>query len=279
MFLAYADESGFVGARPDPNQPIQALAALLVNTRRMHKTSAEFREILTILREHDIPLEELKAEEIYGGRGPWEHVDGEPRHRIFDIYLRWVESRGHKIVISLVDNQRFFDLKEEGSQIAAWLEVPYVAGALHVALAIQRKQQTWKENKGKTVLIYDEQLQYQNKVMEIVAQPSEKTDPYYKYGGKKERLDQIIDTAYYACSHFSILVQVADTIAFIARRHAELCSYGFDERFDGECTRIENWIERIQRHLIERRHVYPPGQVPIISFYKTIAPQPMPLYG
>lgn len=277
MYIGYVDESGFVGRARNPDQPLQAIACILPNAYNLHRTTDEFVEIITIFRKNNIPITELKAKEMYRGRGAWSKVPGEIRHRVFELYLKWLGDRRHKIILSLIDNNRFFDLKDGGSTIANHLGFPYVAGALQVALAIQKHHKGEKRNKGKTILIFDEQEGFENYVAELIAKPPEFTDDFYGYQPRDGiRLNQIIDTAYFVKSHHAHMVQVADAVAFVSRLHLELTVYGELEAYDGERESISSWFEMIRRRLITRGCVYPIDSHEICKFYRDVAPLNMP---
>jgi len=277
MYIGYVDESGYVGHARNPDQPVQAMACILPSAYNLHRTTDEFAVNLQILRDNNIPLAELKAEEIYRGRGAWKRVDGDIRHKIFSRYFSWLVNRKHKIILSLIDNNRFFALKDSGNQIADYLGFPYVAGALQIALAIQRHNQGQKKNKGKTILIFDEQRDFENTVEDLIAQPPEFTDVFYGYQAKnKGRLDQIIDTAYFVKSHHSYLIQTADTVAFVSRLYLQLTVYGMQESYSRELNRIQEWFDMIRGRLIPRTHVYPNGSDDIFKFYRSAAPHDMP---
>ncbi len=277
MYIGYVDESGYVGRTRNPDQPLQAMACILPNAYNLYRTTDEFALNLQTLRDNNIPLAELKAEQIYRGRGAWERVDGDMRHGIFSRYFDWLVNRKHKIILSLVDNNRFFDLKDSGDQIADRLGSPYVAGALQIALAIQRHNQGQKKNKGKTILIFDEQSEFEDTIEDLIAQPPEFTDVFYGYSSKdKIKLNQIIDTAYFVKSHYSYVIQTADTVAFVSRLYLQLRDDSMQESYSGELNRIEGWFNMIRGRLIPSAHVYPKGSDGIFEFYRSVVPCDLP---
>ena len=222
-------------------------------------------------------MEELKAEEIYRGRGPWATVDGNLRHEIFARYFHWLVSRKHRIVLSLIDNNHFFELKDDGDSIAQCLGFPYVAGALQLALAIQKYNQGKKKNKGKTILIFDEQTEFESMVQDLLSRPPEFTDGFYGYRSKdKIKLNQIVDTAYFVKSHYSFVIQTADTVSYATRHYLQLTRYGLDESYAGELSRISGWFNMILERLIPTKHSYPNKSGDIFEFYRRVAPNDMP---
>lgn len=277
MYIGYVDESGYVGKCMNPDQPVQSMACILPSAYNLHKTNNEFAYNLKILRQNNISLSELKAEEIYRGRGAWKNVDGEIRHKIFTGYFDWLVRRKHKIILSLIDNKRFFEMKENSNEIALSLYYPYIAGALHIALSIQKHNQAQGSNKGKTILIFDDQGEFENVVEDIIARPPDFTDGFYSYKAKDaDRLNQIIDTAYFVKSHYSYLVQAADTVAFVSRLYLQLTQYGLRESYSGELKQIRDWFKMIKNKLVSRSQVYPKGSNEIMKFYINIAPAEIP---
>jgi len=271
MFISYADESGYCGRKYNPKQPVQVFAAVVSNAYSIHKTRKEFSYNLKFLRKHKIHIRELKASEIYRGRGGWKRISAKTRHGIFERYFKWLRGRNHKIIISIIDQKPFFSTNNDISKI---LKVPYVAGAVHIALAIQRLHNNKKKNKGKTILIFDEQKKYQNNVSKIIAEPEAILLEYYKEGKRDDPLGQIIDTAYFTSSHYSFLLQVADTAAFVYRRYYELVKYEFKESYDGEQKKIERWIKILNKLKVPKSIVYPQRpQQEICKFYNYFLPQ------
>ena len=143
---------------------------------------------------------------------------------------------------------------------------------MHLALAIQRRHKDKRGNKGKTLLILDQQREFEKSVSRILSSPPPWTDGYYGCSTATKRLDQIIDTAYFVRSHHASFVQIADLIAYAARKYAEL-ETGETEKYEGELKKIETWYQEIiYPTLIERRHQFPPGDDALISYYKAWTP-------
>ena len=132
-----------------------------------------------------------------------------------------------------------------------------MSAALHIALQVQRHYRKEKSNKGKTFLVFDEHKRLAGPLAEMLFDPPSWTDEYYQRDKKREPLDQIVDSAFYAQSHHVGLVQVADLFAFIFRRYSELRDYALQEAFAGETERITRWVELIAARLIPGAHRWP----------------------
>jgi hypothetical protein len=146
------------------------------------------------------------------------------------------------------------DIGRFGSDLPAGYPDPlkdlWVAGAVHVALQLQRLHQQLEKNKGHTVLIFDENKAKADKLNEVLFAPPEWTEPYYDKRRKQEPLDQIIDSAFFTKSHHAGLAQVADLFAFAFRGYAELTEYGVAPEYAGELKDIDTIVQCLAPHLI-----------------------------
>ena len=276
MYLGYIDESGFVGHQPNAEQPVQVVACVLANVYNLHRTMDEFQGTIQFLRDRHIPLRESKAGDIYRGRHAW-HGVGIERHQVLTQHFQWLAARGHKLILSIIENQKFFDARNGGDPVATLFQAPYVAGAIHMALSVQKRHQAQKKNKGKTVLIFDEQQAFESRVEDLIGEPPEVTDAFYGYEGEGQRLSQILDTAFFAKSHFASLIQVADTVAFVAGAYLRLVQYGGEQAYVGELQRIIEWINVLRQHLVPASQVYPQRHSAVTDFFRNVAPDDLHL--
>ena len=275
MFLCYADESGFNGCKFNPRQPVQIVGAICPNVYNLHRTEDEFNLNLAILRQNSISVDELKAEQIYRGRGPWAGVAHEFRDQFIESYLTWLRNRNHKILISAFDNRKYFDFvaSHPDHLCVQALPYPYLGGALHVAMMIQKLHRGQGKNKGRTILVFDEQGEFENAVTNLIHDPPGFTDLFCNYNPSKDkgRFDQIVDTAYFVKSHHSCMAQLADIISYIARLHFELNHYGFDEAYDGEREKINRWYEIIEGKHVGYNIAFPHRQGTIFEFLRAVS--------
>ena len=104
-------------------------------------------------------------------------------------------------------------------------------------------------------------------------------DDYTKYEERPraktqvQRLDQIVDVPHFSKSHLSIMIQAADTVAYIVTRHLLLNSYKKSEKFNGESKQISGWFNRIKEMMIERFHLSPTGKDGSIEYYRELEPK------
>jgi len=265
MYLCYIDESGFCEKGYDSGQPIQVMAGIFPNLYNYHKSDIECKNFLKSINVK-IPVREIKAKDLYRGSGKWNGVPGEIRKKIIDFYLNWLIERKHKVIISAIDNKKFFDIKKNPkTNIVKTIKHPYILGGLHIALVIQSINRTKKENKGKTLLIFDEQYKYQSSLSEIIYEPPTFIDEFVTFEMKKDgrRLNQIIDTAFFVKSHHSTMAQVADLIAYLFRLYLLLNHYGKNEDFTGQKLEIDTWMKKIMKNFIIK---YKKSKSPFLDF-------------
>ena len=279
MYMCYVDESGHCGKKYNIEQPVEVLCGVLTDTTKLFKTQREHAEILQILKERNIPLEELKASEAYRGRKSWANVPHGVRDRVFELILVWAQERVCKYIVCPIDTKKFFDQKEAGCAISKNLCHPYETGAMNVVLAVERLQKTKKNNKGKTLIVFDEQKEHDKNILTLLEGDLSFTDSYTGYKPKPrakkqpQRLDQIIDVPHFSKSHLSVLIQIADWVAFIVNKYLFLTTYGEEEKYEGELEKITRWYLTIGESKIPHTHIDPPGKDFICKFFRTLRPE------
>ena len=279
MYIGYVDESGFVGEKRDPNQPVQVMACVLASDHNLGPTLGEYAQIMETVRKY-ISLRELKAQQVYGGTGPWKNVKEGIRYDVLETYINMLAGRHHRLVLSVVDNGAFFEQQQAGDDVAIRFGSPYVAGAMQLACAVQRIVSPNTGRKDRALLIFDEQRPFQARVQQLVAAPPECLRPLY--GGKPGQplLAQVIDTAYFVGSQYSPLIQTADIVAFVTRLHLQLTHYNMAKPADEGSQRIEHWFQRIKKRAAQSiAYTYPSprgDRTEICEFYQRIAPPAVP---
>ena len=269
MYLCYADESGYTGSKHDPQQPVQVMAAIFPNVYNFHRSDSEFRDVFEIIKKY-IPIAELKCEQIYRGRGSWRDVAPEVRDEVIEFYLNWISSRNHKFIVTAIDNGAYFDLRNQfpDDPFIQALPYPYLLAGLHTALVVQKLNRTKPKNKGKTLLVFDEQHEFADALTNLIFDPPNLIDDFVTFDEKKEncRLCQIIDTAFFVKSHQSSMAQVVDIVAYLVRLDLELRAYGVDEAYAGERDKIGGWISQIDDKFLPFNKVYPRKNKPFVKF-------------
>jgi hypothetical protein len=174
MKFCHADES-----LDDAGEKVQVMVGIVADAQRINRSRVEFSEIFELV-ERALPeaLKELKGSRISYGRGGWRDVPPEIRKDVFRWFCQWIGERKHQLAISAFDIARF------GERLPADYPPPLrdlsVAGALHIALQLQKLHQTIKKNKGHTVLIFDENKAKADRLNEILSAPPAWTETYYE---------------------------------------------------------------------------------------------------
>ena len=151
----------------------------------------------------------------------------------------------------------------------------WLASAMFTSALVQKKMQGVSNSKGLTVLIMDDN----QKEMPKLSGGLYTCEPWYdglyqcavtKKGKRvwvprkpKDRFDQIINTAFAIKSDHSSLVQVADAISYVYRRHLELKSA--DEAYAGEQAYYQSLIDILEPR---REKIGQTPDAPCVSFYQ-----------
>lgn len=278
MYVCYVDECGHCGKSYNPVQPVEVLCGVVSDATKLFKTQRELAVIVKFLNRRGIPLTELKASDAYRGRNHWSGVEPRVRDKIFEFMLKWAKERACKFIVCPVDTKVFFERKAAGCAFSTMLCHPYEVGALNVVLALQRHQNGKKNNKGKTLVIFDEQHGHDINVLRVLENDLSFTDGYTEYTPKpkkknqKPRLDEIIDVPHFSKSHLAVLIQLADWAAFIVYTYLLLKVYRHPEKYHGELAKIEKWYSQIGDSLVSHTAIDPPGKNDLCVYYKSLRP-------
>jgi len=275
MKVCYVDESG----NDNGNDPCLIMVGVVVDVHRLNRTRAEFAEIFDLIqRLFKDNLKELKGSKMIFGRDRWRKVDPDIRKRIAEFLCGWVVDRKHHLALAAIDRARLAANKPKELPLAFHDE--WLAGAMHIALQLQKHNQGTAKNKGNTFLILDDNKQKADPLSELLWEPDAWTDSYYGKGPKQERLDQIIDTTFSIKSHHAGLVQVADLFAFLIRRYAEMHDYGIAEAWKGERALIDGYVSTIAGRMLPRSTRWPARTSSACAgWYNSIAPDSLKALG
>ena len=251
MKFCYVDES-----LDNKGKLVQVMVGIVADAHRLSRSRQEFAEIFDLVSGvYPMALRELKGSRIFYGLGAWRKVTPDIRKAVFRLFCAWISDRKHHLALSAIDISRFNaglpgDFPNELNDL-------WVAGAVHVALQLQKAHQTLPKNKGQTVLIFDENKVKADKLNEVLFAPPSWTESYYNKQTAHEPLDQIIDSAFFTKSHHAGLVQVSDLFAFVFRRYAELTEYGGRPKYKGELKDIQGLVDRLMPRLLGKSHRWP----------------------
>jgi hypothetical protein len=249
--FCYCDESG------TGNEPIATMVGVLVDAGRMHLTKADWCELLELLnKDTRRPIKELHAADFYAGNGVWRGMDGPTRALVITEILDWLGERHHHIVYSSVNKALYREAYHQGN-VPRELRTIWRLLGFHLVLAVQRYSQPEKKNKGNTYFVFDNEVPEASRFPELIVTPPSWSDEYYGRGEKDDALNQVIDVPVFSDSKAVPLLQVADFLAFLLRRYAEIQEGLVPPKYRDEEDRIMCWAEQIQARSIGRAHVYP----------------------
>lgn len=278
MYICYADESGHCGKKSNPEQPVQVMCGVLSDLTKLSKTQRELAGIISDLNGSGVPLSELKGSEAYRGRGAWAEVPHAKRDRVYESILDWAAERKYKFIVCPIDSIVFFGAKNDGCADSKRFHFPYEASAMNVLLALQRYQQSKRNNKGRTIVILDEQRDHDAHLLELSSGDLTFTDSYTGCNAKSksksqpDRLDRIIDVPHFSKSQLTVLIQIADWAAFVVNTYLLLTVYKHDEAYKGELKKIEAWYKRIGDALVPHTAIDPPGQGELPAYFRSMRP-------
>jgi hypothetical protein len=266
MYICYVDESGHCGSKFNPDEPYEVMCGVLTDFTKLSKSQREHDLRLRIL---NVP--ELKASDAYRGRKDWSSVPPAQRDTLFDDLLAWADERGFRFIVSPIDSDRFFDLKATGCATSNRFGAPWQAAAMHVLLSVQRAQSGKDNNKGRTVIVFDEEPGHDVALLKLLEDDLAYTDCFTGYEPPKkgfpDRLNQIIDVPHFSKSHLAVLIQIADWAGFVINKGLLLRVAGLPEKYDGEAAKFERWYRGIERLRIPPSFTDPPRSKDPLSMY------------
>lgn len=176
-------------------------------------------------------LNELKTSRMVNGCGGWRHVEPATRKQLFRRLCGFLANVSGVGLLYVLDRERYASAGVDRPQ---WATTPWMTGAISIAMFAQSLNQVAKNNKGLTVLIFDDNKVELPKLSAFLVESCPDVDEFYGRSGKAEPFDHIVDTAFAIKSEQSELVQVSDACAYAIRRKAELELGGEEEAWKGE---------------------------------------------
>jgi len=268
--FCYIDESGM------GEEPYATMVGIVVDSQRMAPTKAEWAELLATLSGIvGRGIDEFHTHAFYPGNGIWRGIGGAERAEIIAAIIAWLEARKHHIVYSAVDKAAYARLQPADPRISEIGSIWRML-ALHVALAIQKKYQSEKKNKGHSVLVFDNREGDRKGFTNLMVNPPAWTDTYYARGKKQSPLDMIVDVPHFVDSKHVGLIQVADLLSYLLRHHIELHNGHRQENYAGEAARISDWVETALARTIGGTNIYPKrGRCAAGELFYACAPEPV----
>lgn len=250
MKFAYVDESG-----SNEEGDVFVMAGLLIDAYRLRKYTSRFDlELAAFLAKHPGAPTELKTKAFINGRGGWNTVAPDDRKQFLsDVCALAAE------VSSIYGFGMSFDLFDtacaSGAYTTPCARNYWALNGMFISGLIQKKMQGKPNNKGLTVLIFDDNKAHMPKVSDGLYLAEPWFDALYQQSKKvkgknqwrdmnqSQRFDHIINTAFAIKSQHSSLVQVADAVSYVYRRHLELATQ--PEAYAGEQAFYSNLVARL----------------------------------
>ena len=271
MKFIYVDESG---ARDQGD--VFVMCGLMVDAYKLRKKTADFdRRLEAIFTKHPGKREDFKTSRFINGKGGWRHVEADERKEFLRKVCELAVDGGGKVFgIALSFDAFDAAAAEDFSQPFGgnyWL-----GSAVFTACLVQKKMQVVKSSKGLTVVIMDDNKREMPQLSDELYRGNMWFDGLYQVQGKrrgktvwiqrskKDRFDQIINTAFAIKSDHSSMVQVADAISYVCRRSLELRSA--EEVWKGERDYYAELFSILER---SREKIGRCPNTSCVKFYKT----------
>lgn len=239
MKFIYVDESG-----GSDQSDVFVMCGLMVDAYKLRKKTADVAERLNELALMKPSDEfELKTKNFLEGKRGWNKIDGLTRQKIISNLIEGALEGGSEIFAIGVSFEKYKRAMETDVDLP-FCNNYWVGAAMFIISLIQKKMQAKKDNKGHTVFIVDDNKTGTTKLSDALYRCDPWFDGLYQQRKKvrnkqvwvsrnqDDRFDQIINTAFGIKSNNSSLVQVADAMSYVYRRHLEL--QNDQEKYDGE---------------------------------------------
>jgi hypothetical protein len=239
MKFIYVDESG---ARDQGD--VFVMCGLMVDAYKLRKKTEDFdRRMEALFALHPGNRADFKTSRFINGKGGWREIDpGERKAFLTQVCQLAVENGGKVYGIGLSFSA--FDTAGSAGHGQPFNTNYWLASAMFTSCLVQKKMQAIKNSKGLTVVIMDDHKREMPKLSDELYQGNPWFDGLYQIRGKKrgksvwldrgkkDRFDHIINTAFAIKSDHSSMIQVADAISYVYRRHLELKDVA--EAWEGE---------------------------------------------
>ena len=272
MKFCYIDECG-----NNQHNKVHSMCGVVIDFTKINK----HKKILEKLRDglfdkyhlvnKKIPTE-IKTYQVNEGKNNWSKIASDIRRKFLLNLCEISQSIPCDLVISLIEFSKFN--KSEYKNLI--FNGHWQWSAAHIILQVQSKYFKEKNNKGNTLIIFDDhygELQVLNGVFncEELVHYFYQNDLTRKKKVLKddEKLNQVVDILALESSS-SIFVQLADVYAYILRRHVEL-SLGSKELYPGDGDFIAKCFDHLKPKIIWKDK-YWNNNNDMSKFYNSFAP-------
>lgn len=271
MKFIYIDESG----SPDEGDAF-VMCGLMVDAYKLRRKTADFdRKLSEFLARHPGTGTELKTKRFINGKGGWRHIAPQERKDFLTDICRLAVSNGGKL-FGIGISFDALDAAKAAGHDHPFGDSYWLAGGMFTASLVQKKMQGVSNSKGLTVVIMDDNKVEMPRLSDGLYEGDAWYDGLYQVRKKRrgksvwmprqdgDRFDHIINTAFAIKSDHSSLVQVADAICYVYRRHLELTTV--DEAYAGERDYYSMLVSILDPQRERLGQV--PGE-PCVNFYRS----------
>ncbi|MDD9854921.1 MAG: DUF3800 domain-containing protein [Gammaproteobacteria bacterium] len=265
MKFLYVDESG-----SKSEGDIFVMAGLMIDAYKLRKYTENLdSEIVALLSKYPTPKtpKELKTKAFINGSGHWGKVHPDTRKEFLRNICRIAASCSKIYAISISFSR--FDAERGVFSFDSWL-----AASMYISSLVQKRMKKMPNNKGQTVLIFDDNKAGMPKLSDLLYKKDPWFDGLYQFGlptGKsrkntEERFDQIINTAFSINSEHSSFIQASDAVSYIYRRNLEINSV-CREKYPGERKFYGNLVSILDKR---REKIGRVQECDCVRFYENI---------
>ena len=269
MKFVYVDESGDQG-----QGDVFVMAGLLVDAYRLRKYTAKFDQMIrAFLKKHASAPKELKTKVFINGSGGWSKVHPADRKKFLGEVCDLAAECARVFAVAFSFEK--FEKAANATQAQLLGKNYWLAAAMFIAALVQQKMQGEKKNKGLTVFICDDNKREMQTFSDALYNADSWFDPMYQTcktrKGKRvwndvpneNRFDSIVNSAFAIKSQHSSLIQVADAVCYVYRRHVELMSER--EAWEGEQKYFAGLVGKLE---LKRERLGRTPRGPCIEFYQ-----------
>ena len=270
MKFIYVDESGAAG-----DSDVFVMCGLMVDAYKLRKKTADFDKMLAaFLAKHPGAHTELKTSRFINGKGGWSKIAADERKAFLTDICRLAVANGGKL-FGIGLSFAGLEAARAAGQGHPFGESYWLAAGMFTCALVQKKMQSVKNSKGLTVVIMDDNKAEMPQLSDGLYNADAWHDGLYQLRGTKrgkkiwlprsasDRFDHIVNTAFAIKSHHSSLVQVADGICYVYRRHLEMKSLG--EAYPGEAAFYQSLVNILEP---QREKLGQAPETPCVEFYR-----------
>lgn len=228
MLICYLDESGNTGLRlDDPDQPIHVIAAILVREDRV-RIMVDRLDSLAAAAPTTTPLVEYRGQELFSGTGPWAGVEPRQRVREYEKALSVLGEVDAAVAHTSINKTRLVAKVHNTSPNPHLYALQFLTEEIQVWVAKHSHPLSQR-----VILVADENHEQEQHAMDFIRNMQSTSRPIDNQARSSIRLDNYVDSVYFARSDRNRGIQIADLVAFVIHRALWIINRPSDPRSDG----------------------------------------------